>query len=341
MVDNTLTLANDFYRKPLSGLSFSRRPVAGRSLTMSNDPISMLAHRRQASITRTPAGRVLVFANEKGGAGKSTLAALVATAMLYRGARVAVIDLDLRQQTMSRFYANRRRWLPAAGVTAPVPLEYKLAEDTVTLAEASPAEIVARFDEAVRMAMADTDLVIVDTPGGDSAVSRAAHLQADLVVSPMNDSFVDFDMLAVVDPLSLKLLRPSVYSRVVLDARRLRNEHGRRLDWIVVRNRMAASEARNRRRLLDALQQLGPQVGFRLGPSMGERVAYREMFPFGLTIADLSPGVRPAPMASPRQVARDELRELLEALRLIAPISPALAAPPERAAALASQAQQA
>ncbi|MDQ0465463.1 chromosome partitioning protein [Caulobacter ginsengisoli] len=304
---------------------------------MTNDPISMLAHRRQAASRGPAAGRVVVFANEKGGAGKSTLAALVATAMLYRGARVAVIDLDLRQQTMSRFYANRRRWLPAAGVTAPVPLEYKLAEDTVTLAEASPDEIVARFGEAVRMAMADTDLVVVDTPGGDSPVGRAAHLQADLVVSPMNDSFVDFDMLATVDPLTLRLLRPSLYSRVVLDARKIRNEHGRRLDWVVVRNRMGASDARNRRRLLEVLQQLGPQVGFRLGPSLGERVAYREMFPFGLTIADLSPGVRPVPMASPRLVAREELRELLEALRLIAPANPALAAPVERGATLQAQ----
>ncbi len=301
----------------------------------------MLAHRRQAEAKRSSGGRVVVFANEKGGAGKSTLASLVATAMLYRGAKVAVIDLDLRQQSMSRFFANRRRWLPAAGVQAPVPLEYKLAEDTVTLAEATPEEVVARFSEAVRMAMEDTDLVIVDTPGGDSAVSRAAHLQADLVVSPMNDSFVDFDMLAIVDPLSLKLVRPSLYSRVVLDARRIRSEHGRRLDWVVVRNRMAPADARNRRRLLEVLQQLGPQVGFRLGPTMGERVAYREMFPFGLTIADLAPGVRPASMGSARLVAREELRGLLEALRLIASTSPALIAPAERTAVLQPQAQPA
>jgi chromosome partitioning protein len=309
---------------------------------MTNDPISMLTHRRQSDAKRAPQGRVVVFANEKGGAGKSTMACLVATAMLYRGARVAVIDLDLRQQSMSRFFANRRRWLPAAGVSAPVPLEYKLAEDTVTLAEATPDEIVARFSEAVRMAMEDTDLVIIDTPGGDSPVSRAAHLQADMVVSPMNDSFVDFDMLAVVDPLSLKLVRPSLYSRVVLDARRIRSEHGRRLDWVVVRNRMAPADARNRRRLLEALEQLAPQVGFRLGPTMGERVAYREMFPFGLTIADLAPGVRPTAMSSPRLVARDELRALLETLRLVAPASQTPnASITERAAVLRPEAQPA
>jgi chromosome partitioning protein len=309
---------------------------------MTDDPISMLAYRRQAEAKQGPAGRVVVFANEKGGAGKSTLACLVATAMMYRGARVAVIDLDLRQQSMSRFFANRRRWLPAAGVNAPVPLEYKLAEDTVTLAEATPEEVVDRFTEAVRMAMADTDLVIIDTPGGDSPATRAAHLQADLVVSPMNDSFVDFDMLAVVDPLSLRLVRPSLYSRVVLDARRMRNEHGRKLDWIVVRNRMAATDARNRRRLLEVLEQLGPQVGFRLGPTMGERVAYREMFPFGLTIADLSPGVRPTAMGAVRTAAREELRELLEALRLVAPANPDVSASaPERSASVGSEARPA
>ncbi len=264
-----------------------------------------------------PGARVIVVGNEKGGAGKSTLAALIATSMLYHGQRVAVIDADLRQQSLSRFLANRRSWLPAAGVEAPVPLEYKLAEDPMMLAAADEAEVVGRFESAVAMALGDADLLVIDTPGSDTAVSRCAHLQADLVVTPMNDSFVDFDVLGQVDPLTLRLLRPSLYTRVVQDARDMRGAHGRSLDWVVLRNRMAANDGRNRERLTHGLEALADEVGFRMGPSLRERVAYREMFPFGLTIADLVPGVRPSNVSSPRQAARDELRELLVSLRLV------------------------
>ena len=268
---------------------------------------------------RAPSPQVIVVGNEKGGAGKSTVAALIATAMLYRSARVAVIDADLRQQSLSRFLANRRSWLPAAGVEAPVPLEYKLHEDPTLLAMADEEEIVTRFESAVGMAMADSDLLVIDTPGSDTALSRCAHLQADLVVTPMNDSFVDFDVLGQVDPLTLKLLRPSQYAQVVLEARETREYHGRKLDWVVLRNRMAAADGRNRERLTHGLETLADEVGFRIGPSLRERVTYREMFPFGLTIADLMPGVRPLNVSSPRQAARDELRDLLISLRLIPP----------------------
>ena len=265
-----------------------------------------------------PSGaRVIVVGNEKGGAGKSTLAALIATAMLYRGKRVAVIDADLRQQTLSRFLANRRSWLPAAGVEAPVPLEYKLHDDPGSLAHGDPAEAVARFESAVGMAMGDADLVVIDTPGSDTAVSRCAHLQADLVVTPMNDSFVDFDVLGQLDPVTLRLLRPSLYTEVVLEARETREHHNRRLDWVVLRNRMAAAEGRNRERLTHGLETLADEVGFRMGPSLRERVTYREMFPFGLTIADLAPGVRPGGVSSPRLAAREELQDLLVALKLV------------------------
>ncbi|MDB5472125.1 MAG: ATPase [Caulobacter sp.] len=266
---------------------------------------------------RAPGARVIVVGNEKGGAGKSTLAALIATSMLYRGSRVAVIDADLRQQSLSRFLANRRSWLPAAGVEAPVPLEYKLHDDPTLLAMADEEEVVSRFESAVGMAMADADLLIIDTPGSDTAVSRCAHLQADLVVTPMNDSFVDFDVLGQVDPMTLQLVRPSLYTQVVQDARGMREHHGRRLDWVVLRNRMAANDGRNRERLTHGLEALADEVGFRMGPPLRERVAYREMFPFGLTIADLAPGVRPANVSSPRHAARDELRNLLISLRLI------------------------
>lgn len=294
-------------------------------------------HQRVAHGNRRYRARVVVVGNEKGGAGKSTLAALIAISMLYRGQRVAVIDLDLRQQSLSRLLANRRRWLPAAGVEAPSPLEYKLVDDPARIADDQPTAL-RLFEEAMTMAMGDSDLIVIDTPGGDTAVSRAAHLQADLIVTPMNDSFVDFDVIGNVDPVTMRLIRPSHYAETILNARSTRAQHSRSLDWVVVRNRLAGADTNNRERVGKALKSLAEDVGFRIGPSLRERVAYREMFPFGLTLADVSAGLRPGNMSSPKLAARQEVNALLEALGLIVlarPETPTLHKP-ENAAFAAS-----
>ncbi|HEX5776173.1 MAG TPA: division plane positioning ATPase MipZ [Caulobacteraceae bacterium] len=260
---------------------------------------------------------VIVIGNEKGGAGKSTIAVHLACALLHGGAKVAVCDLDLRQSSMARFFANRRAWVADAGVELPMPIDAHASADGVALARLDPEEQLARFEEAFARA-ADADFLLIDTPGGDTAVSRAAHARADLIVTPMNDSFVDFDMLGHVDPVSLELLKPSLYSETVWEARKQRAVAGQRapLDWVVLRNRLATTEARNRKRLDERVEALSRRVGFRVGPGLRDRVIYRELFPFGLTIADLSPRVRPVAVSLSHVAARQELRSLMHALGL-------------------------
>ncbi len=261
--------------------------------------------------------KVIVVGNEKGGAGKSTIAIHIVTGLLHAGARVAVIDLDLRQQSMGRFFAHRRAWLAAAGEAAPAPLELPLAVDGAVLARAGDAEALARFEAAFGQAQAEADFVVIDTPGGDTAISRAAHGLADVIVTPMNDSFVDFDMLGQVDPVTLELKRPSLYSETVWNSRKARAARdGRSIDWMVLRNRLAPTEARNRRRVDERVQALSRRVGFRVGPGLRDRVIYRELFPFGLTVADLSPTIRPVAMSLQHVAARQELRALMGALAL-------------------------
>jgi chromosome partitioning protein len=260
---------------------------------------------------------VIVVGNEKGGAGKSTIAIHMATALLHGGAKVAVIDLDLRQQSMGHFFAHRRAWLAAAGASAPMPIEHPLSADGAALAKAGDSETMARFQDAFGQAVAEADFVLVDTPGGDTAISRAAHGLADVIVTPMNDSFVDFDMLGVVDPVTLELKRPSLYSETVWNSRKARAaDQGRTIDWVVLRNRLAPTEARNRKRLEDRVQALSRRVGFRIGPGLRDRVIYRELFPFGLTVADLSPTIRPVAMSLQHVAARQELRALMAAVGL-------------------------
>jgi chromosome partitioning protein len=271
--------------------------------------------------------RVIVFGNEKGGAGKSTIAIHLITALLHEGAKVATIDLDLRQQSMAHFFASRIAWSESAGASLPMPLA-AMTPAGLELAKAGAAEAPAMFDAMFGEAVAAADYLVIDTPGGDTALSRVAHARADLIVTPMNDSFVDFDLLGAVDPVTLELLRPSIYSETVWESRKIKMvERRSSIDWVVLRNRLATTEARNRRRVEERMVALARRAGFRISPGLRDRVIYRELFPFGLTVADLSPGVRPVPVSLSHVAARQELRVLMEELAL-----PSLAAARIRAA---------
>ncbi|MCC7268572.1 MAG: AAA family ATPase [Caulobacteraceae bacterium] len=261
--------------------------------------------------------KVIVVGNEKGGAGKSTLAIHLAVALAHGGQRVVVFDLDVRQQSMAHFFANRQRWLAANGADVPSPVNGLSEDEARTLLSPNDDASVALFETAFERAAADADFIIVDTPGGDTALSRRAHGLADLIVTPMNDSFVDFDMLGTVDPVSLDLVKPSLYSETVWECRKQRAAaRMRSIDWVVLRNRLASTEARNRKRVDERVQALSRRVGFRVGPGLRDRVIYRELFPFGLTIADLSSKIRPVAVSLQHVAARQELRALMHALGL-------------------------
>ena len=269
--------------------------------------------------------QVIVVGNEKGGAGKSTLAIHIVCGLLHAGRRVAILDLDLRQRSMSHFFAHRAAWTAANGVILPMPIEPDLG-DGKALARADETEQLSRFEAAFAEAQG-AEVILIDTPGGDTALSRAAHARADQIVTPMNDSFVDFDMLGTVDPVTLDLLKPSTYSESVWEARKHRAiSEGRHaaIDWVIITNRMAVAEARNRRRLEEKMQKLAKRVGFRVGPGLRDRVIYRELFPFGLTVADLSSEVRPVAVSLAHVAARQEMRNLMQSLGLDEVALPAL-----------------
>jgi chromosome partitioning protein len=255
---------------------------------------------------------VIVIGNENGGAAKPTVAVHLATALLHEGARVAIVDLDLRQRSSAGFFAHRAAWVASARVDLPAPSRVTVAPHVGELEAALGAEV---------------DFVIVDTPGADTDLSRPAHRCADLIVTPMNDRFVDFAMLGVVDPVSLELLRPSLYAETVREARKIRAAaRGRTIDWVVLRNRLASVEPRNRRRVDERLAALSRRVGFRPIAGLRDRVNYRELYPFGLTVADLSTKVRPAQVSLTHVAARQELRVLTGELGLGAQSAPLAAA---------------
>ena len=260
--------------------------------------------------------RILVFGNEKGGAGKSTVAMHVAVHLLHQGRRVAFIDLDLRQRSLARFFSNRVQWATANEKVVPHAVEPFLADKPAKLLEAPEADARRAFDRALNETL-DADFIIIDTPGGDHVLSRRAHAAAHLIITPMNDSFIDFDLLGEVDPVTLDIRRPSIYAETVWNSRKQRAAwDGKSIDWIVLRNRLAATEARNRRRVDEKIHALSRRVGFSVLAGLRDRVIYRELFPFGLTVTDLSPDIKPVALTMSHVAARQELLALMQSLGL-------------------------
>ena len=256
----------------------------------------------------------IVFANEKGGSGKSTSAVHTAVALAAMGRHVAAIDLDTRQRTLARYLDNRAATAKREGLDLPVPT-------FETFDPAKDGEIADRLDALA----ADADVLVIDTPGRDDPYVRAAIASADTLVTPINDSFVDLDLIGQVDPDNYKVKRPSFYAELVWDARKARaKSDGGTVDWVVLRNRLQHLEARNMRRVAAALTELSKRVGFRVIPGLSERVIYRELFPKGLTLLDLAAVGKEAGLG--HVAARQELRELLAGLQL-----PAVGALPEPA----------
>jgi len=259
---------------------------------------------------------IIVVGNEKGGAGKSTVSMHVATALARMGHRIGMLDLDLRQKTVGRYILNRQKFMATEGLDLPTPDYRELPE--VDQASLQPGENV--FDHRLSVAVAglepNNDFILIDCPGSHTRLSQVAHSLADTLITPLNDSFVDFDLLAHVDNDGETILGPSVYAEMVWNARQLRAQAGLApIDWVVVRNRLGAQAMVNKQKMQAALDKLSKRIGFRTAPGFNERVIFRELFPRGLTLLDLRDlGV--TQMNISNVAARQELRDLIKALEL-------------------------
>jgi chromosome partitioning protein len=259
---------------------------------------------------------IIVVGNEKGGSGKSTTCMHVATALARMGHRVGALDLDLRQKSFARYIENRRAYLDLTGLDLPTPACRELPEaDPDTLAPNENA-----FDHRLATAMSalepEADFIVIDCPGSHTRLSQIAHSLADTLITPMNDSFIDFDLLARLDPETGKVKGPSIYSEMVWNARQLRARAGLKpIDWIVLRNRLGAQQMHNKKKVGAALEELSRRIGFRVAPGFSERVVFRELFPRGLTLLDLKDtGVDQLNISN--IAARQEMRDLIAELRL-------------------------
>lgn len=259
----------------------------------------------------------IVLGNEKGGSGKTTSAMHVIASLLAEGLRVGSIDLDSRQRSLSRYVENRRNWSETNDVPLAMPDHHVVdRSDADVLTEQHRAERQA-FETVYAQLTAANDVIVIDSPGSDTFLSRLGHAVADTIITPMNDSFVDFDLLAQVNPDTYEVKRPSLYAEMVWDARKRRAiADGGTIDWVVMRNRLSSLDAKNKRRVEAGLEALSDRIGFRIAPGFGERVIFREMFPSGLTLLDLREKGAGGGLSMSHVAARAEVRQLIATLEL-------------------------
>jgi chromosome partitioning protein len=253
---------------------------------------------------------IIVVGNEKGGTGKSTLSMHLIVSLLYRNLSVGSLDLDARQATLTRYLENRKARNAKDGLDLLCP-DHLAIPPTVDQA-ADEAKLLSAIEEM----SSRHDVLVLDTPGSDHYLSRLGHSFATTLVTPLNDSLIDLDVLAHVDPTTLKIKEPSLYAELVWDTKKRRAMRGEKamVDWIVVRNRLSSLDARNKRGMADLLEDLAKRIGFRLLPGLGERVIYRSMFLEGLTLLDLRHPKLANRLSMSEVAARQELRTLVEGI---------------------------
>ncbi len=230
---------------------------------------------------------LIVLGNEKGGTGKSTVSMHLITSLLRQGYTVGSIDVDARQGTLTRYVENRAQRKAVKQQDLPMPIHKPLFKSDHADRDHAEADERKRFERTL-VDLGGADYIVIDTPGSDSYLSRFAHSYADTLITPLNDSFIDLDMLVRVNADSFDILKPSTYAEMVWDQKKQKAiRNGGSIDWIVLRNRLSSLNSRNKEEMERVLGSLSKRIGFRSLPGFGERVIFRELFLSGLTLLDM------------------------------------------------------
>lgn len=271
----------------------------------------------QSSVNTDKPAHVIVLGNEKGGSGKSTTAMHIFAALAKEGFTVGALDLDLRQKSFFRYFDNRELFAERKGLSLTKPIRHNLEASRQADRATAEAEEKRRFEIVLNDLQRQCDFVIIDTPGSHSYYSRLCHAVADTLITPLNDSFVDFDLLAHIDHETRDIKEPSIYAQMVWESREIRMASGLPpANWIVMRNRLSSLDAKNKRRVGYMLERLSESLGFKLLNGFSERVIFRELFLSGLTLLDLTDQETSIQMTMSHVAARNEVRELISHLDL-------------------------
>lgn len=258
------------------------------------------------------APHVIVLGSGKGGTGKTTLAMHVAVGLLIAGWKVATLDLDTDQQCLTHYLDNRRLRAKQAKIDLAIPLHRHIASAEGLRAHENEAEDLVSLEHAVASVATSCDFLVVDTPSQDTYLGRVAHLVADSILTPIQDSFLDLCALGIFDPVSHRFVRTGHYARRVCAARKVRRQFESGFsDWVII-----CAHASGPQLVKERLGEIGQQVGFRHIDGLAERAVYRQLFPLGLTAFDPLPDALSETCNIAHPAARKENEALLGNLQL-------------------------
>lgn len=266
-------------------------------------------------------GRVLVFGNQKGGSGKSTMAMHCAIGLMRLGFSVGTIDLDGEQASLSKYLKNRFEMMKKSGLELPMPEHIKLYPSKEKSVVDAGLEEGYHLTEAISELQEKNDFVIIDTAGRLGYIYELAHSFADTVITPINDSFIDLDVIADVEADSYnkgayRVKAPSSYSAMVWKQRQNRMKRGQGpTQWVVLRNRIPKKLDQQNGHIEALLQQASKRFMFQLAPGFTERSVFRNMFVDGITLLDWQ-DIEGNELTLDIVQARYEVRSLLETIGL-------------------------
>ena len=156
---------------------------------------------------------IIVIGNEKGGAGKTTTSMHLLTSLLHLGFKVSSVDLDCRQKSLSRYLENRETYSSKHGLQLLSPKHFTLNESSDK--DGDIEQLKAFMDKELE----SCDFLLIDTPGSNTSLSSFAHSMADSIITPINDSFLDLDVIAQIEADTLKIIRPSFYAQAIPGSR--------------------------------------------------------------------------------------------------------------------------
>lgn len=261
--------------------------------------------------------KIIVVGNEKGGAGKTTSAMHLIVSLLTMGYKVGTIDLDSRQQSLTRYIENRAKSSEKRVEKLLMPEHMSIPQSTLDNREEAEKEEAQVFNYVLHKLSLNNDYIVIDTPGSNSFLSRHAHFCADMVITPINDSFIDLDLIGVISSETMDSVKPGIYSAMLWEQKmkRLAQQKGD-LKWVVVRNRLSTLDAINKRNVELSLGKLAKRFGFSIAPGFGDRVVFKELFLLGLTLHDIvnSSEIK---LSASIIAARQELREFVQSLGIL------------------------
>ena len=250
--------------------------------------------------------QVVTISGFKGGTGKTTLACLLGVAATKDGLRTACVDLDRNTRNLSSFLTLRR----ASRLECP---DHVMLMDTEEEARSNARpKNAGRLEALVRMAAMDGyDLMIIDTSSGNLADVYEAHLLADLILTPMNESPADLHGLFAKagTPAAPRINYREMIDTVRFDRRRAGLPVQR---WHVVMNRIAVLSSKIGNVVNQRVAEMAAEAGFETTWRLRDRVVHRALGLDGRTVFDMPADGK---LTMSELSGRSEVRALLSLLR--------------------------